>query len=175
MNLADELRKLQDLHWSGALTDAEYARAKERLISGSPVAPAQPDAGLQRKVEELERQSELNRLDDAWAAERDSFMMTDKEGVRSLPTKTGSVLGGIFLAGFGILWTVFAAGITSNAPDSMGFAKVFPLFGVLFIFFGVGMSIYSHKRASEYEMAEARYRQKRAELLKQPNPSESGT
>jgi uncharacterized Tic20 family protein len=35
MNISDELQKLQQLHQSGALTDDEFARAKEKLLGGS--------------------------------------------------------------------------------------------------------------------------------------------
>jgi uncharacterized Tic20 family protein len=35
MNISDELQKLQQLHQSGALTDDEYARAKDKLLGGS--------------------------------------------------------------------------------------------------------------------------------------------
>jgi uncharacterized Tic20 family protein len=35
MNISDELQKLQQLHQSGALTDEEFARAKEQLLGGS--------------------------------------------------------------------------------------------------------------------------------------------
>ena len=34
MNISDELQKLQQLHQSGALTDDEYARAKDKLLGG---------------------------------------------------------------------------------------------------------------------------------------------
>lgn len=34
MSVADEIAKLQDLHRAGALTDEEFAAAKQRLISG---------------------------------------------------------------------------------------------------------------------------------------------
>jgi hypothetical protein len=40
MSIADELKKLQDLHASGGLTDAEYAKAKEAVLSGTPVPEA---------------------------------------------------------------------------------------------------------------------------------------
>jgi hypothetical protein len=39
MSLPDELVKLAELHRSGALTDAEYAAAKSRLIDGPVQAP----------------------------------------------------------------------------------------------------------------------------------------
>jgi phage shock protein C len=38
MNIADEMEKLQALHARGALTDDEFARAKEAVLSGSPPA-----------------------------------------------------------------------------------------------------------------------------------------
>jgi hypothetical protein len=42
MSLADELRQLQELREGGALSDAEYAQAKARVIGGAP--PPMPDA-----------------------------------------------------------------------------------------------------------------------------------
>jgi uncharacterized protein len=38
MNITDELEKLRQMHSSGALSDEEYAKAKERLLS-NPQAP----------------------------------------------------------------------------------------------------------------------------------------
>jgi uncharacterized Tic20 family protein len=35
MNISDELQKLQQMHQSGALSDEEFARAKEKLLGGS--------------------------------------------------------------------------------------------------------------------------------------------
>jgi len=34
MNIADEIDRLHKLHQSGALTDAEFAQAKEKLLAG---------------------------------------------------------------------------------------------------------------------------------------------
>ncbi len=44
MTMSDELAKLQDLHQRGALSDAEFARAKARTLDGAAAegAPAQP-------------------------------------------------------------------------------------------------------------------------------------
>src|SRR5262245_56435117 len=45
MNIADELRKLRDLHDSGALTDAEFAQAKAAVLKdGAPPDAADPNA-----------------------------------------------------------------------------------------------------------------------------------
>lgn len=42
MSLTDELHKLEGLRQRGALSEAEFARAKERLLE----APAAPSAGI---------------------------------------------------------------------------------------------------------------------------------
>jgi phage shock protein PspC (stress-responsive transcriptional regulator) len=47
MSLADEIQKLDALRASGALTDAEYARAKERVLGGEPAAD-EPFGALKR-------------------------------------------------------------------------------------------------------------------------------
>jgi len=36
VTISDEIRRLHELHQAGALTDAEFARAKERLLDGGP-------------------------------------------------------------------------------------------------------------------------------------------
>jgi hypothetical protein len=51
MGIADELRKLQELHATGSLTDAEFARAKVTLLAGTTPAPsmASPEDSLTRQ------------------------------------------------------------------------------------------------------------------------------
>jgi phage shock protein PspC (stress-responsive transcriptional regulator) len=38
MSVSDEIRRLHELHQAGALTDEEFARAKERILNGAPPA-----------------------------------------------------------------------------------------------------------------------------------------
>lgn len=40
MSIADELQKLDQLRTSGALTEAEYHRAKQRVLDGTPPVPS---------------------------------------------------------------------------------------------------------------------------------------
>jgi uncharacterized Tic20 family protein len=42
MSLSDEIERLAQLRASGAITEAEFAAAKQRLINGQPSAPAPP-------------------------------------------------------------------------------------------------------------------------------------
>ncbi len=54
MSAADELQKLQQLHASGGLSDEEFAKAKERLLSGPPGAADAPVAPV-----DVEQQTRL--------------------------------------------------------------------------------------------------------------------
>ncbi|GGY33223.1 PspC domain-containing protein [Pseudoduganella albidiflava] len=59
MTISDEIRRLHELHQAGALTDAEFARAKERLLDGAPGQPA-GDGDLASEFSRL-RRSRVNR------------------------------------------------------------------------------------------------------------------
>lgn len=55
----------------------------------------------------------------------------------------GSVISVIF----GVLWTIVAAILTSHSPFG-GVNIIFPLFGVLFIIFGIVNAAYHHRNAT---------------------------
>jgi hypothetical protein len=170
MNIADELRKLQGLHQSEALSDEEFARAKRAVLERAE--GAEPAAGVVREeLDHLRQQNELLQLDQDWDRERERYMVTGKHGHRYLPSKGMSVLGGAVVTGFGILWTIFAASFPTmdHAPGVFG---LFPLFGVLFVLFGIGVSVYQYNKAGEYERAEARYRQRRREIQGRAGPAD---
>jgi hypothetical protein len=159
MTIADELRKLQELHEAGSLTDAEFAAAKAKVLSSQAAGSgAGTDPAMKRHLKDIKRHNDVEQLDRQWALERDQYMVAGNYGVRHLPSKGMSVLGGVVIAVFGIFWTAMAANMG-------GGASFFPLFGLLFVAVGVGMSIYSFTKASQYEEAHARYRRRRAELL----------
>ncbi|CAN5539645.1 hypothetical protein BH11PLA2_BH11PLA2_16630 [soil metagenome] len=44
MSLADDLKKLDQMHLSGSLTDDEFRLAKERLLYGDGQTPSAPDS-----------------------------------------------------------------------------------------------------------------------------------
>jgi Short C-terminal domain len=162
VNIADELQKLQNLHRSGALTDAEFAAAKAAVLAGETAGGDQaPD--MNAHLEEIKLQNEVARLDREWELERERYMVSGRYGRREVPTRGASAIGGFLIVGFGILWTAFAA--------TMGAPIFFPLFGIIFILAGVGMSIYSYTKAGEYEQAYQAYRRRRARLLgEEENP-----
>jgi len=161
MSIADELRKLQDLHRTGALTDEEFAAAKAAVLAGGRPGSA-PGEALQGHIELIERQNEVARLDREWQSERERYMVAGRYGYRYIPTRGMSVLGGVAITAFGILWTVMAASMVGLAG---GVFALFPLFGVLFTLMGIGVSVYSYTKAGQYEAAERAYRQRRARLM----------
>jgi hypothetical protein len=152
MSIADELTRLQELRTSGVLTDAEFATAKERILNGRPA-----DSAAEEHLGEIKKQNELARLDREWAMEREQYMVHGRYGYRYLPSRGLSLISGVAICAFGLLWTVFAAG--------MGAPVFFPLFGVLFILFGAGVSAYAFMQAKRYEDARLRYQRRRQELL----------
>jgi hypothetical protein len=115
-------------------------------------------------LETIAHQNELARIDREWQIEREQYLIIFGRYGQQVPPSTGkSVLGGVIIVGFGILWTAFAFAITANAP--IGGASIFPLFGVLFILAGIGTSVYSYNLAQRYEKAHAEYQRRRRDAL----------
>ncbi len=117
---------------------------------------------LAEQVTRLTRQQELAVLDREWEIERANYMITNNEtGRSSVPTEGGAMIGGIVATVFGVLWMLFAIGITSGGPSG---ASLFPLFGLLFIGVGIYSAINAGNKAHDYKRALARYKSKRAKL-----------
>src|SRR5712692_1011574 len=113
MNLADELTKLNELRFSGVLSDAEFEKAKAALLNPTRAAPEHAP----EQIAAVRYETELARLDREWEMERQQYLIRNQYGIRQLPT-TGI---GIAMAGvggvFGTLWTIVAFAITRSAPD----------------------------------------------------------
>jgi len=129
---------------------------------------SQTTENLSEQVTKLTKQNELELLEKRWAGQRESFMIPDKHGNRHLPDEGTSLLAGVGIVVFGCIWTVMAIAITSTAPNIGPFqvAKIaFPLFGVMFVVFGVIQSIRYHQKAKDYRSALRRYQRDREDLL----------
>jgi LSD1 subclass zinc finger protein len=109
-------------------------------------------------VAELRYRQELEDIDRQWEQERQTYMVSDKEGHRRVPSTSGSVIGGIVVVVFGIFWTAVAT--QAGAPG------IFPVFGLLFIGFGIVVCISSFTKAQQYTAAEQRYRRRRSQAQK---------
>lgn len=156
MNISDELEKLRTLLQDGTLTPQEFEVAKQRVLNGP--APAEST----RHLEEIKQQNEIAQLDREWAIERENYMITGRYGSRHVPTKSGSVIGGLVIVGFGTFWTIMAATMTQGGPWPV--AGLFPLFGVMFVLGGAAMSIRGFVQAGKYADAYQRYQVRRQDL-----------
>jgi hypothetical protein len=177
MSIADELAKLEELRRSGALSEPEFARAKALLLNSSASPPGQQTGDhLSEHLEEVRFQNELARLDREWASEREQYMVIDRYGRRHIPTTGGSVIGGVIVVGFGVVWTIFAFLLAQNGSEFLAnhpmagpgewlFPWLFPCFGVVFIIAGIAMSVSAHAKAQRYEQASQAYQRRRSELL----------
>ncbi len=113
---------------------------------------------IKQMVTELARQNRVAAIDRHWEHEKKSYMVRGKRGTY-LPTEAGSLIGGLFIVVFGIFWTVIAGSIA--AASRFWPATIFPLFGVVFVIFGLVATIRSHTKARDYRAAERRYRSER--------------
>ena len=93
-------------------------------------------------------------------------MISNKHGHRHIPGATGSALGGGIGLLFGCLWVGFAS--------KMGAPGVFPLFGIIFILFGVVMSVNGINKAQGYRAAEQSYKKRRREALEKVGDRAAG-
>lgn len=150
MNFLDQLERLKDLHSSGALTDAEFAAAKAKLLAAE--APARPSPAETHAAEELaalRREQAVLRVDQNWQAEREAYLIKGR-----VPTKGEALgVGAVFLIMALIPWC-----LGLSAPGAALAASLFALVP------GLGLTWYYWYRASEYEAAEAHYSQRRSDV-----------
>ena len=111
---------------------------------------------ISQDMEVIKLQNRLEQLDREWLLQRESFMVTSKDGGKQLPTTGGYIIGGIFIAVFGFIWTGFTL--------SMGAPAIFPLFGVGFIIFSVVGTATSLGKVKGYQNAQMRYQTHRCQL-----------
>ena len=156
MTISDELLKLDELRRNGTISGDEFEIAKKKALEGPQ------DASQSEHLEEIKAQNEIAQLDREWELERENYMVVGKNGHRHIPGKASSVFVGIFTVGFGIFWTAMAASMIGFGGD--GVFSIFPLFGVLSVLFGAGMSIYAFVKAGQYEQAQQRYQRRRREM-----------
>ena len=119
--VVSELEKLQQLHASGFLTEAELAQAKAKLLGSTSAAPEsltveEADAMLVR-VDRAEKQAhqaesrarvaelrtQLLRLESAWEQESKQHLIRDKYGNTSEPSVENGIAGGVLAGIIGVV------------------------------------------------------------------------
>ena len=125
---------------------------------------------IARDVAELKSNSEIQQLDGQWEQTRRQHLITHKSGQQSLPTKSGAAFAGIAIGTFGIFWTIMAFQITSagSRMGAPGATRIFPLFGLIFVAFGVFTVFRSFTKADAYQKDQKKYRDQRRRLFDEP-------
>jgi hypothetical protein len=185
MSIADDLAKLEELRRSGALSESEFAQAKAALLNAPPQPEPSIGGQMAAQLDEVRFQNELARIDREWEMERDQYLVADRRGRRHVPTTGGSLIGGLIVVSFGIVWTVVAFTLAQSssrllaghpmAGESEGVIPwLFPCFGVLFVLGGAAMSVYAYSKAQRYQQGYQAYQRRRARVLADRGKDEEG-
>jgi len=76
MSLVDELTKLEELRRSGALSDAEFTKAKAALLNEAPAGRGlELGEHLADQLAEVKYQNELAQVDREWESERQQYLI----------------------------------------------------------------------------------------------------
>jgi hypothetical protein len=168
MNLADELRKLDDLRRSGVLSDAEFQQAKALLLAGGAAPAEQPSSQvLSDQLAEVRHQNELTRIDREWEIERQQYLVRGQYDRRDVPTAGMGIMTAVVGGSFGLIWLVMALTMMSEAPFPTILRIGFPLFGVFFIVVAISSGMTSYSRAEKYDAAFQAYKSRRQAALDQ--------
>lgn len=112
---------------------------------------------LADNTEVLRIQNEIALLDREWEQQSAGLMVHGKHGSVSVPDKTSTVLVGIFVVAFGLMWTCIAG--VMFPP--------FALFGILFVAIAMWNIIKQHNNAGRYAELQAAHEIKRNKLRRQ--------
>jgi hypothetical protein len=119
------------------------------------------------KAVEAHYQVDLARLDREWEIERQTYLVTDRNGRRSVPTLWKGMLVTVVGSAFGILWTVVGMGLVIRGPDSGLVAVLLFLLAVMgngIIVASLGWGMYCHGRVQKYEQALRDYQARRGKV-----------
>lgn len=105
----------------------------------------------------LRLQNEIMLLDQEWEQRSSRLMIHGKHGRISTPDKTSSVVGGVFVTIFGLVWTTVAG----------SFSPIPAIFGLIFIGFGLWASINAYGKADAYARLQSEHESKRSRILSQ--------
>jgi hypothetical protein len=150
-----------------------YCQSRLEIVHDETVTHSRLLEKIERKTDEISEdlkvirlQNELEQLDREWAMQSASMMVTDKNGSKSVPSATGSVVGGVIMTMIGIFWMV--------ATSSMGAPGFFPLFGLIFIAVAVIGMVTGATKSQAYETARDTMNLRRSQLLKKLEEARRG-
>ena len=130
--------------------------------AGGPLRQSDPAwREIADRLDYLERQNELARVDREWDMERERYMQYSRHGRRSVPpSTTNSIVGGVV---FGVLGLgMIAVGLVAavGAQSAGGLACAVP--GVIFVAVGALAGVVGYNQARQYQRAYQHYLDRRA-------------
>lgn len=143
MSISDELEKLAELRREGVLSDEEFEIAKQKVLHG------ESDTSANDQLEDIKNQNEIAQLDRQWEIEREKYVSYGEHGRRKVPSKVGSVIGGVVFCGIGLFMM-----------------SIFPPMGFFVIILGCVGCALSFAKAVKYRAEEESYQRRREALIK---------
>lgn len=144
--------------------NCNYCGAKLEVVHDATTTHTRLLEKLEKQSDEMAEdlkvirlQNDLEKLDREWDREMQGFMVTGKNGERSIPSTGGSIAGGVFAMIFGVIWMGFAG--------SMGAPTPFVMFGLVFVGFAFFGMVRSSSKAGNYQNANVRMQERRAKLV----------
>jgi hypothetical protein len=166
MSLADEIKKLEELHRSGALTDEEFVKAKAAILD----APAgdTTTGNFAAQLGEIRHQAELARIDREWEIEKEQYKIASGYGARYLPTKGMGFAFIGFGGGSGAFWIVMTFLLYEEMKGEhgppLGLMAFFVLVGIALTAGAIWYGIHVIRKAEAHSKALAAYQARRAGL-----------
>lgn len=114
---------------------------------------------MAQQLAELRYHAELEKIDREWEQERRQFLTTDKHGKTHEPNAVGSIVLGLFMIVFGVIFA--GTTFTSNAPC------IVTMMGALIIGVGVFTVVTGPAKARRYLEAQTAHERRKAALSAQ--------
>ncbi|MEP4079525.1 hypothetical protein [Haloferula sp.] len=153
--------------------NCNYCGAKLEVIHDSTTTHTRLLEKLEKQTDEMagdlkviRLQNDLEKIDREWDREMQGFMVTGKNGERSVPSAGGSIAGGAFAIIFGVIWMGFAGSMGAPAP--------FVMFGLVFVGFAFFGMVKNSTKAGNYRTAHEQMQQRRAELVREIEKAKRG-
>ena len=109
-------------------------------------------------IEAIRLQNELERVDREWQMEREQWMVRNKDGSVGSPSATGPFVA-VVITLFGLVTVLSMDGVGTSVPIPV----------IILVFFGLAVAgfVAAVSRSQSHGAAEAAYRQRREELVRQ--------
>jgi hypothetical protein len=148
---------------------ATYTEALPR--PGASASPREADPAWREmadRLEYMERQNELARIDREWDMERERYMLYSRYGRRNVPSTTTSIVVGVIFGtmGIGMIAVGLVGAVLGRSPEGL----VCCLPGLFFLLIGTVAAVVNYGQAQRYQRAYQEYLDRRSVVMGEPGP-----